>query len=113
MDRATPTVSELINVEVAFALPEAQHLVSLQLKPGATAADAIAESRVLDAIDEREKDEFEIGVWGSVVEPDFPLKTGDRVEIYRPLEIDPREARRKLAEAGRTMRQGMRSNSDG
>ncbi|MBW2472464.1 MAG: RnfH family protein, partial [Deltaproteobacteria bacterium] len=34
------------------------------------------------------------------------LTDGDRVELYRPLEIDPREARRQLAEAGRTMRQG-------
>ena len=64
-------------------------------------------------MDARDKDKLEIGVWGRVVEPGYRLKSGDRVEIYRPLEIDPRDARRKLAEAGRTMREGIGSDGDG
>ena len=45
----------------------------------------------------------QLGIWGRLVNRDQTLEDGDRVEIYRPLEIDPRETRRRLAAEGKTM----------
>jgi putative ubiquitin-RnfH superfamily antitoxin RatB of RatAB toxin-antitoxin module len=46
---------------------------------------------------------MQAGIWGRPVERDQAVSDGDRVELYRPLNMDPREARRRLAAAGRTM----------
>lgn len=104
-------MSEHINVEVVFALPESQLLVALSLPEGSTAADAIERAGTADRFPELDISGLPIGVWGRVVVRDHPLKEGDRVEIYRPLDMDPREARRQLAEAGRTM--GLAEKSGG
>lgn len=93
-----------IAVEVAFALPERQALLEVLLPAGASVADAIEASGIRDEFPEVSLDELEAGVWGRVVTRATLLKPGDRVELYRALEIDPKEARRQLAEAGRTMK---------
>lgn len=67
------------------------------LKPGATVGDAIDASAVADAFPEEDLENMAVGVWGRVVRRDHTLADGDRVEIYRPLSIDPREARRRRA----------------
>lgn len=92
-----------IEVEVVFATADKQALCSVSLRPGATVADAIATSRLAQRFPEQNLDTLEVGIWGTVVARDRPLNHGDRVEIYRPLAMDPREARRQLALAGRTM----------
>ncbi|MCH8059427.1 MAG: RnfH family protein [Proteobacteria bacterium] len=92
-----------ITVEVIFAQRDAQALVTLSLIEGATVADAIAQSGVFDLVPDAEQHDCPVGVWGSIVAREYHLKNGDRVEIYRRLEIEPREARRQLALAGRTM----------
>lgn len=95
--------NDFIDVEVAYALPERQWLIALELKPGATARDAVVaaiESGALPALDlERHK----LGIFSRPVAPEHKLSGGDRVEIYRPLEADPKEVRRALAAAGKTM----------
>ena len=99
-------MSDLITVEVAFALTGEQHLVEIRLPVGVTASQAVEAAGILEGVDARDRETLTLGVWGRVVEPDHRLDAGDRVEIYRPLRIDPRDARRKLAESGRTMREG-------
>ena len=98
-------VGNVIHVEIAYAEPDAQFLASLELPTGSTAADA-----VIAAIDggliPRRAAELETGIWGRPVDRSAGLKAGDRVELYRPLHEDPREARRRLAAEGRTMASG-------
>ena len=93
-----------LSVEIVFALPQRQELIEVTLKEGATLADAIEASGLSARFPEEQIDQLPTGVWGRPVGGDHILRDGDRVEIYRPLEIEPREARRRLAEAGRTMR---------
>lgn len=97
-------MADTISVEVVAGLPRRQLLVDLELSPDATVADAIERSRILKRFPEMDRDDVQFGVWGKVVAPDRVLKDGDRVEVYRPLAMDPREARRQLALAGKTMR---------
>jgi len=82
-----------------------QSLLSLQLPDGATVADAIEQSGIASQHSGIEFDALPTGVWGRVVDRTHRLRDGDRVEIYRELKIDPRDARRQLALAGQTMRE--------
>ncbi len=92
-----------IAVEVVFALPDRQELLRVALRPGSTVAEAIDASAIADRFPDRDFDSCAVGIWGRLVERDQALEDGDRVEIYRPLEIDPRDARRKLAAQGKSM----------
>lgn len=92
-----------IDIEVVYALPERQALVRVRLPTGSTVDAAIAAARLAEAFNADELTVAEVGVWGRIVNRQERLSHGDRVELYRPLKIDPREARRQLAEAGRTM----------
>ena len=84
-----------IAIEVAYALPERQYLVSLELPPGATVAQALAAVAARAPFDQLDLDTAPVGIFGDRVDRGQVLRTGDRVEIYRPLHIDPREARRR------------------
>lgn len=97
-------------IEVAFALPAVQELVEMRVPEGTTVAGAVEASGLVERYPEHALAALEVGIWGRVVDRDRVVVPGDRVEIYRPLVIDPREARRKLALAGKTMRQAPRSN---
>ncbi len=92
-----------LSLEVAFALPDAQALMTVSVTAGATVADAIEQSGILDQFPEQRLDELQAGIWGRLVGHDCRVADGDRIELYRSLELDPREARRRLAESGRTM----------
>jgi len=78
-----------LRVEVAYALPESQELVALELEQGATVRMAL-EAAGMHA-------RHAVGIHGRRVTLDALLADGDRVEIYRPLRIDPKEARRRRA----------------
>ena len=78
-------------------------MVSLALPAGATVADAIAVSLLAERFPATDFNELQAGIWGNLVDRGHILSDGDRVEIYRPLELDPREARRQLALLGQTM----------
>jgi len=90
-------MAEEISVEVVFALSEHQKLVRVSLRPGAQVADAIAASGLLEEFNASNLEQMPVGIWGRVVDPGSVVREGDRVEIYRPLSRDPREARRELA----------------
>lgn len=99
MDRRK-AVTDRIRVEVVFATPRRQELVAVDLPGGATVEEAIRESAIQARFDYR-IDRCPAGIWGRVVDRSCRLEDGDRVEIYRPLERDPREARRELAKIQR------------
>jgi hypothetical protein len=92
-----------ISVEVAFALPDVQVLVTVSMEAGASVADAVQQSGIPERFPERRLDALQTGIWGRPVERSCRISDGDRVELYRPLQLDPREARRRLAESGKTM----------
>lgn len=82
-------------VEVAYcAAPHQVDLTTLQLAPGSTVADALQASGML-ARHGLVMDGLDVGVWGRACAPDQPLRDRDRVEVYRPLLVDPKEARRQ------------------
>ena len=86
-----------MQVEVVFALPERQVLKAVELPEGSTVADAIRRSELAREFPEVDFDQLQAGIWGTPVERGRTLLDGDRVELYRPLVMDPREARRLKA----------------
>ena len=84
-------------VEVAYALPTRQRVVSVPLTEGLTALEAVHASGILDEAAELVTGDLALGVWGRRVSASQRLRADDRVEIYRPLRCDPREARRQAA----------------
>jgi len=92
-----------VEVEVVFALAERQMLVSVALAAGATARDAVNASGIAREFPDQELSACRLGIWGRLIEGDQVLQDGDRIEIYRPLTVDPREARRRLAAEGKFM----------
>ena len=86
-----------MRVEVAYARPDRQRLVRVELAAGATARDAVRASRLEEEFPEIDIEQAPLGVFGRACSGETVLRSGDRVEIYRPLQIDPKEARRKRA----------------
>ena len=84
-------------MSVVHAEPERAFLVELLLPRGATVADAIERSGIRHARPDIKIREDRIGIFSRKTSLDAILRDGDRVEIYRPLNIDPKEARRKRA----------------
>lgn len=91
----------VIRVEVVFATPERQVLKTLELPRGATVAEALAGSGLEASFGQIDFEELEVGIWGRLTERSCVLQDGDRVELYRPLARDPRDARRELARVQR------------
>ena len=91
---------EFISIEVAYALPEQQTIIALTLPKGTTVEQAIVASKVLELYPDLNKTELNVGIFGSACKLEDLLKTGDRVEIYRQLHHDPKEARRQRALKG-------------
>lgn len=81
-----------MQVEVVLALPRRVQHVVVQLPAGATLRDALVASGL-----DLQMQHHTYGIFGKRVALDQPLAEGDRVEIYRPLTMDPKEARRLRA----------------
>jgi putative ubiquitin-RnfH superfamily antitoxin RatB of RatAB toxin-antitoxin module len=89
-----------IQVSLVYAGPDRVFHADLELPLGAVVQDAIERSAIGNACPEVEILPDRIGVFARKVAFDTRLRDGDRVEIYRPLKIDPKEARRRRARAG-------------
>jgi putative ubiquitin-RnfH superfamily antitoxin RatB of RatAB toxin-antitoxin module len=94
-------MSSTIRVEVAYARPDRQWLIALTLPAGATLLDAVMQSGLPDEIPDLPALAGNVGIHGLPCPPTQPLADGDRVEIYRPLTIDPKDARRARAAKAR------------
>lgn len=89
-------MTERIRVEVAYVDARHQFLSAFELAAGATVGEAIAASGLAEATGV-DVDAHDAGIWSKRVARDHVLRDGDRVEVYRPLVIDPKEARRARA----------------
>jgi len=87
----------LLNVEVAYALPEQQVLVALEVEEGTTVREVIERSGIPARFPEARVAGGNVGIFGRPVALDAAVREGDRVEIYRPLIADPKQARRERA----------------
>lgn len=92
---------KLISIEVAYAMPDEQKIIGVQVDEVSNIEQAITQSGILNQYPEIDLKKFKVGIFGKVLPKDHQLKLGDRVEIYRPLICDPKEARR-LRAAGKT-----------
>ncbi len=101
-----------IKVEVAYALPEEQQIRALKVDLGTTVEQAIVLSGFLDHYADIELNKTnKVGIFGKLAKLDKVLQEGDRVEIYRPLQADPKEVRRKRAAEGKVMTKGAGSKA--
>jgi len=89
---------ETIRVEVAYALPEKQAILEVDVPAGATVLEAARQSGITGKFEGIDLDNATFGIFGHVVAPKQILKAGDRVEIYRPLLADPKEVRKARAQ---------------
>ena len=89
-----------IRVEVVYASATQQILYRTELAHGTTVIQAIDASGITRALAHGTIDPLRLGIHGRRVAPDQVLRDGDRIEIYRPLMLDPMEARRRRAKAG-------------
>lgn len=97
----------IISVEVAYARPERQALLAVEVPAGTTALDAARLSGIEAQFDDLSLDESSrLGIFGQVVSPTQILKAGDRVEIYRALVADPKEVRKARAARAKERRAG-------
>ncbi|OYO29200.1 RnfH family protein [Janthinobacterium sp. PC23-8] len=88
---------ESLAVQVCYALPEAAFLRALNLPPGSTVQQAIEHSGLLLQHPEIDLAVNMVGIYGKKKTLDTVLRAQDRVEVYRPLQADPKEARRRRA----------------
>jgi putative ubiquitin-RnfH superfamily antitoxin RatB of RatAB toxin-antitoxin module len=98
------TESNKIPVEVAYALPEQQEIIMLEVEPGTTASQAAVSSGIVRHFPGLALEGASFGVFGKAIKTDYILHAGDRVEIYRPLIADPKDARKKRAAAAKQRR---------
>jgi len=88
----------MINIEVVFALPTTATSLSIEVPEGTTAEQGVIQSGIIEKCPEIDPTALTLGVWNRTVKDNYELKEGDRIEIYRPLIADPKDARRKRAE---------------
>ncbi len=100
-------MTERIRVEVVYALPDRQWLLAVDVPQGATAQEAVALSGIAALVPGLDPEQAGVGIFGRIEKTprERVLEDGDRVEIYRPLTRDPKEARRARAEKARAVRQ--------
>lgn len=91
-----------IPIEIAYALPDKQYLLSERVPVGTTVKEAIERSELLEEVPDL--DYQKVGIFYKPVPLDTVLQAGDRIEIYRSLIADPKERRRKQVEKEREQR---------
>lgn len=94
-----------IAIEITYALPIKQTLLSLHVAHNTTVEEAIEQSGILQLHSDINLDENKVGIWYKTTKLSTVLKAGDRIEIYRPMTADPKEVRKlralKAKEEGR------------
>lgn len=95
-----------ISVEVVYVSSNSAFQKALTLDDSATVSTAIEASGVYDCCPELSRPVEKVGIYGKLVEPGQQLRDGDRIELYRPLLIDPKQARRERAERKKLLKGG-------
>lgn len=90
-------MADEITIEVCYALKEKQFIYQLKVPAGATIADAIRNSGVLEDCPEINLEQSKLGIYSKFRTLEDTVNQGDRIEIYRPLQADPKESRRERA----------------
>ena len=102
-------MTDELRIEVTYALPLKQWRVLLRLPPGSTVADAIERSNLALTIRDLRVDDDHVGIFSRPATLATGLRDGDRVEIYRSLQCDPKEVRRQRAARESTRKPGRRA----
>ncbi len=98
-------IEQSIHVEVIFgAAPRQLRSVQLEVAFGSSVAQAVSQSGLMAMLNTQEIDALQLAVWGCKVQPNYQLRDKDRIELCRPLKVDPKVARRE-----RFQRQGAKS----
>jgi hypothetical protein len=97
---------ETFQVEVAYAKPDVQVLIPVDVEEGATLRDAVERSGLLERFPEIDLDKVKAGIFGKLSKLDTQLRAKDRVELYRPLIADPKAVRKQRAAEGKVMKKG-------
>lgn len=102
---------ELISIEVAYALPDRQKILPVQVSQGTTAYEVAEQSGIASHFPGLDLSNACMGIFGNelgsrglAAPKDYQVKEGDRIEIYRPLIADPKEVRRQRAEEAKRKR---------
>ena len=93
-----------MRVELAYADPEREVLIGFEVEPGCTVRDCVERSGLFRLAPELPAARLGFAVFGRRVEPADPVSEGDRIEVLRPLQADPKEARRARAQRVRNPR---------
>ena len=95
-----------IIVEVAYALPDQQSLLEIEVPEGVVISEVVKQSKILDDYPELELDKLEVGIFGKFAKLNQKVRDRDRIEIYRPLIVDPKEVRKRRAAEGKRLKKG-------
>ena len=98
-------------VEVAYAMPYKQSLISIEIKNGSTLKEAIEASGILETFEQIDLTNDRVGIFAKFASLDTILRDKDRVEIYRPLVADPKKARKDRAAEGKAMQSDKKNQS--
>ncbi|MDF1587918.1 MAG: RnfH family protein [Gammaproteobacteria bacterium] len=98
-----------ITIEVAYALPTEQVILSLEVPEDCTVEDAIKRCGILEQFTQIDIATDKVGIFGKMCKLDATMHDKDRIEIYRKLIADPKESRRQKAEMER--KQGLNNNA--
>ncbi len=93
--------AERVRATVVYLSPQRQLVLPVDVAQGSSLQDAVAASGLLQQAPELAGQPLDVGVFNRLREPREPVRDGDRIEVYRPLAIDPKEARRVRAEVRR------------
>ncbi len=88
---------DLVSVEVAYALPDEQIILKVDVAAGTSLKGAIERSGIQQRFPQIDLQRDRIGIYSRIANLEDTVAPGDRIEIYRPLLADPKEARRKRA----------------
>lgn len=84
-------------IEIIYPTPEEQNIITIEVTESCSVEHAIAQSNILDLYPEIDLAINKVGIFGKACKLTDSLREGDRIEIYRPLIIDPKEARKNRA----------------
>ena len=95
---------KLISVEIVYALPEQQLIITIQIPERSSIENAIQTSGILQRFPEIDLNMNKVGIFGKLAKLETSLRDMDRIEIYRPLIVDPKAVRRNRAENAKALK---------